>query len=550
MSIIEDPEIVREFITESNDYLEDIESKTLLLEKKPDDLELINGIFRPIHSMKGSAGFLRLYEIASLSHELETLLDNARRGKIKITLDIISLVLESMDMFKKLIGNLSKEVEKPGELKGDAAGISNEVEALKHKVSSVITGFSPEGRLTFDRSNEQRNPALRTPQSEPPTVRVPINKLDALVNLVGELVISQALISEEISSASENGISKDLTCLGKIIKEIQDQVMLLRMVPLKPTFQKMARLVRDLSATSGKKIQLEISGENTELDKTIIEQINDPLVHLIRNAIDHGIESTEERIARNKPETVTIRLNAFYKGGNIIIETSDDGRGLSRDKILKKAIEKGIIDEHAVLTDSQIYNLIFLPGFSTAERVTDISGRGFGMDVVKKNIEKLRGKIDIYTKEGFGTKFSIRLPLTLAIIDGMIVEVGSERFIIPVLSIEEFIRPEREEVFTVQNKGEIVNVRGELLPIVRLHEVYRIKPKEVEPWNAILVIVEGEGQRFCLFVDELIGQQQVVIKSLGDRLKPAKGITGGAILGDGKVVLILDVGSIMDIASN
>ncbi|HLG29933.1 MAG TPA: chemotaxis protein CheA, partial [Candidatus Brocadiales bacterium] len=569
MSIIEDPEIVREFIAESNDHLEDVESKILLLEEKPDDLELINGIFRPIHSMKGSAGFLGLNEIASFSHELETLLDNARKGKTKITPDIISLLLESKDMLRKLIGNLSKEMEKPkgnvGETLSNATGISDGVKALMQRVSVLLMNNPSEechgqtrpvhwtgdpavppcersvkgesknisqsekatpkllGEILVDAgavTQEQLEAALElqdkkvgeilvergatTPdkvdealkkqeifdKSSSATVKVHINKLDNLVNLVGELVISQALINEEVSLINGNGISKNLSHLGKITKEIQDQVMSLRMVPLKPVFQKMSRLVRDLSAKAGKKIQLEISGEDTELDKSVIEQIGDPLVHLIRNSVDHGIEPAAERIAMGKPEIGTIQLNAFYKGGNIIIEISDDGRGLAKGKILKKAVEKGIIEEHAVLADNQIYNLIFLPGFSTAEKVTDVSGRGVGMDVVKKNIEKLRGKIDIYTKEGSVTRFSIKLPLTLAIIDGMIVEVGNERFIIPILSIEESIRPRREEISTVQNRGEIANVRGNLLPIVRLHKVYKIQPKKVDPRDALLVIVE------------------------------------------------------------
>jgi two-component system chemotaxis sensor kinase CheA len=629
MSIIDEPEIVREFITESLDHLEDIESKLLLLEETPEDLDLINGIFRPIHSMKGSAGFLGLNEIASLSHELETLLDSGRKGKIKITIDMISLLLESTDTFRRLIGNLEKKLEEPDGDSNDkesagATDFSDEVNALIRRVSVLMNkpvealppkpdgqegaGSTPEEDFTFELSEEEEDKDGRPPVENKPigeilveegavtqeqvesalelqnkkvgeilvekglttqdkvdgalkkqgifdkvssaTVKVHINKLDNLVNLVGELVISQALINEGFSSTNGNGVNKNLAHLGKIIKEIQDQVMSLRMVPLKSTFQKMARLVRDLSAKAGKKVQLEISGEDTELDKTVIEQIGDPLVHIIRNSVDHGIEPVAERIANGKPEYGTIKLNAYYRGGNIIVEISDDGKGLSKSRILKKALDKGIIEENAVLTDNQIYNLIFLPDFSTAEKVTNVSGRGVGMDVVKRNIERLRGKVDINTKEGSGTKLSIKLPLTLAIIDGMIVEVGNEKFIIPILSIQESIRPRKEDVFTVKNRGEIVNVRDDLLPIVRLHRVYNITPKKVDPWDALLVIVEGEGQRFCLLVDDLIGQQQVVIKSLGDRLRSVKGVTGGAILGEGKIALILDVCGVMDIALN
>jgi two-component system chemotaxis sensor kinase CheA len=322
------------------------------------------------------------------------------------------------------------------------------------------------------------------------------------------------------------------------------------MIPLKSTFQKMARLVRDVSAKVGKKVRLEISGEDTELDKTVIEEIGDPLVHIIRNSVDHGIEPQEERLTKGKPADGHIRLNAFHRSGNIVIEIEDDGKGLSKDKILRKAIEKGLVEENASLSDQQVYNLIFAAGFSTAEKVTDISGRGVGMDVVKKNIERLRGKVELTTEEGKGTKTIIKLPLTLAIIDGMIVQVGDEKYIVPMLSIEESIRPRKEDVSTVQQRGELINVRGDLLPMVRLHNLYNVKPKKTDPWEALILIVEGEGQRCGILVDDLIGQQQIVIKSLGEQFHNVKGVSGSAILGDGRVGLILDVGGIMSIALN
>ena len=324
----------------------------------------------------------------------------------------------------------------------------------------------------------------------------------------------------------------------------------MRMVPLKSTFQKMARLVRDVSTKAGKKVRLEVSGEETELDKTVIEEIGDPLVHIIRNSVDHGIEPQDERIAKGKPAEGLVRLNAFHKGGNIIIEIEDDGKGLCKDKLLKKAIEKGLVEESASLSDQQIYNLIFAAGFSTAEKVTDISGRGVGMDVVKKNVDRLRGKVDITTVEGKGTKISIKLPLTLAIIDGMIVQVGDEKYIIPMLSIEESIRPSKEQISTVQQRGEMLSIRGNLLPIVRLHNLYNVKPKKTNPWEALILIVEGEGQRCGVLVDDLLGQQQIVIKSLGEQFRNVRSVSGSAILGDGHVSLILDVGGIMNMALN
>src|SRR3990167_8161669 len=384
------------------------------------------------------------------------------------------------------------------------------------------------------------------------TVKVDTQKLDNLVNLVGELVIANALMNEVLVSANNTNTSanKNLSQLSKIVKDIQDQVMSMRMVQLKSTFQKMARLVRDVSTKAGKKVRLEVSGEETELDKTVIEEIGDPLVHIIRNSVDHGIEPQDERIAKGKPADGLVRLNAFHKGGNIVIEIEDDGKGLCRDKILKKAIEKGLVEESAPLSDHQIYNLIFAAGFSTAEKITDISGRGVGMDVVKRNVERLRGKVDISTVEGKGTKISIKLPLTLAIIDGMIVQVGNEKYIIPMLSIEESIRPCKEHISTVQHRGELLNIRGKLLPIVRLHNLYNVKPKKINPWEALILIVEGEGQRCGVLVDDLLGQQQIVIKSLGEQFRNVRGVSGSNILGDGCVSLILDVGGIMNMALN
>jgi len=263
-----------------------------------------------------------------------------------------------------------------------------------------------------------------------------------------------------------------------------------------------------------------------------------------------GIEPEEERIAAGKPPSGHVYLDAFHKGGSILIEIRDDGRGLRKDKILKKAVEKGIISENATLSEQQIFSLIFAPGFSTAEKITDISGRGVGMDVVKKNIERLRGKVDIFSEEGKGTKISIKLPLTMAIIDGMIVQVGDQKYIIPMLSIEESIRPKKEDVSTVQQRGELINVRGDILPMVRLHQLYHVEPRKYDPWEALILIVESEGHRCGILVDDLIGQQQIVIKSLGEQFRNVKGVSGSAILGDGRVGLILDVGGIMNLAFN
>ena len=602
--IMDDVEIVKEFLVESGDHLDDVESKILQLEENPEDVDIINSIFRPIHSMKGSAGFLGMKDIGKVSHELETLLDEARKAKLKVTPEIIEILYEGIDILKKLreavekkfnnkdaatdvidykpllskisvalqpnqnkvetglkpvstqddVDDISPEPKKLGEILLESGDVSQEqLQIALHEQQKPLGEILVEKGITTPEKVEN---ALKiqstTGKKSAETVKVDTQKLDNLVNLVGELVIANALMNEVLVNADNTNTvaNKNLSQLSKIVKDIQDQVMSMRMVPLKATFQKMARLVRDVSTKAVKKVRLEVSGEETELDKTVIEEIGDPLVHIIRNSVDHGIEPHDERIAKGKPAEGLVRLNAFHKGGNIVIEIEDDGKGLCKDKLLKKAIEKGLVEEGASLSDQQIYNLIFAAGFSTAEKITDISGRGVGMDVVKKNVERLRGKVDISTVEGKGTKISIKLPLTLAIIDGMIVQVGNEKYIIPMLSIEESIRPNKEHISTVQHRGELINIRGKLLPIVRLHNLYNVKPKKTNPWEALILIVEGEGQRCGVLVDDLLGQQQIVIKSLGEQFRNVRGVSGSAILGDGCVSLILDVGGIMNMALN
>lgn len=587
-----------EFMEESNSYLEEIESLILRLEKDRKDLNIVNEIFRPFHTIKGNCGYLGLKEIGRVCHSVETLLDSVRNNTIPVNQMIIDILLEATDVVKRLRGGLPRTEGNRFGLTEDEVGkyptcdaidpapLIQKIEVLLN-LSSVIKEkrgvpkigeiLVASGEITEDQLNralglqerrlgeilieegivpeEKVKTALEIQEyqkanlkAQAGTIKVDTEKVDSLVNLVGELVITQTLISQNPSIAHLAGqsIQKDISHLGKITREIQDQVMSMRMVPLRQTFQKMMRVVRDVAKKAGKNVELVIAGEDTELDKTVIDEISDPLIHILRNSVDHGIESPEERREKGKPEKGIINLNAFHKGGNIVIEIKDDGRGLCRDKILHKAMEKGLIDDATEVTEQQIYHLIFQPGFSTAERVTDISGRGVGMDVVRKNIEKLRGRVDIQSKEGWGTSISVILPLTLAIIDGMVVQVGCEKYIIPTLSIKESYRPGREEIITVQNKGEMCHMRGSLLPVVRLSNLFHIEPVHRNPWEALLVVVEEDGMQSCIMIDELIGQQQVVIKSLGDTFKSTKGVSGGAILGDGKVGLILDVRGLME----
>jgi two-component system chemotaxis sensor kinase CheA len=374
-------------------------------------------------------------------------------------------------------------------------------------------------------------------------IKVDTEKIDHLVNLVGELVIIESQVVQMAlrQNGNDQMLERNLSHLSKITKELQDRSMALRMMPIRQTFHKMTRLVRDASAKMNKKVNLVMTGEDVELDKTVVEQIGDPLVHMLRNAVDHGISSPAERLAKGKPETGTINLDAFYQGDRIKIRVKDDGEGLNRQRILAKAVENGLLRPDSTPSDQEIFQLIFAPGFSTAAVVTDISGRGVGMDVVRRNIEKLRGSIEVGSEEGRGTTITISLPLTLAIIDGMVVQVGEEQYIIPTISIQESFRPRPEDFSTVTEQGELVNVRGNLIPLLRLYQLWHIEPKTTDPTKALVVIVENMGRRACVMVDELVGQQQIVIKNLGEQFRDVRGITGATILGNGRVGLILDV---------
>ena len=316
--------------------------------------------------------------------------------------------------------------------------------------------------------------------------------------------------------------------------------MALRMIPIKPAFQKMERLARDLARSSGKQVDFTTSGEGTELDRTVVEEIGDPLVHMVRNALDHGLETPAERLAQGKPATGSLGLRAYHEGGSVIVELQDDGRGIDPIKVLAKAKRQGLIAADAQLSREDIFGLIFLPGFSTAEKITDVSGRGVGMDVVKRNIERLRGKIEVASEVGHGAVFKVKLPLTLAIIDGLVVRVGDDRFILPSTSVQMALRPAQKDVIRVQGCGEVLDWHGRLLPLHRLHRHFGIPARAQDPWDGIVVIVESCGKICALLVDEMISKQEVVIKSLGAFLQGLAGVSGGAILGDGSIALILD----------
>lgn len=407
-------------------------------------------------------------------------------------------------------------------------------------------------RRTGDRRAEERRRTDRrsSGNSESSSIRVNIDKIDALINMVGELVITQSMlgqIGEDFDVKNIEKLNDGLKQLERNTRELQENVMQIRMLPISFSFNRFPRLVHDLSSKLNKKIELKLSGESTELDKTVMEKIGDPLVHLVRNSLDHGIEMPEDRVAAGKPETGTIHLNAYHEGGNIVIDIEDDGAGLNTEKILAKAIERGIVKEGEKLPDNKINELIFHAGFSTADVISDVSGRGVGMDVVKRNIQDLGGVVEVRSEVGKGSVFTIRLPLTLAILDGQLIRVGSQTYIIPLISIIESLQINTNNMKSIASDTELYQLREDYIPILRLHNLFNIECDSTSLERGLLVVVEAEGHKVGLFVDDLLAQQQVVIKSLETNYKKVPGLSGATILGDGTVAMILDVSNLIDI---
>ena len=404
-----------------------------------------------------------------------------------------------------------------------------------------------EANATLNKSSSKANTGAAAPVSETSSIRVSIEKVDQMINLVGELVITQAMLAQTASQFDPVVFEKlhsGMNQLERNTRDLQESVMSIRMMPISFVFSRYPRVVRDLASKLNKRVELKTVGENTELDKGLIEKIADPLTHLVRNSLDHGIEVPEKRTAAGKPAQGTITLRAFHQGGSIVIEVSDDGAGLNRGKILSKARERGL-PVHDGMTDQEVWLLIFEAGFSTADTVTDVSGRGVGMDVVKRNIQGMGGRIDIESAFGVGTRISIRLPLTLAILDGLSVAVGGQMFIVPLNYIIESLQPTAADIKTVSGHGRVVQVRGEYLPVIALHEIFNLRPNVTEVHEGILVILEAEGHKAALFVDDLVGQHQVVIKSLESNYRRVQGVSGATIMGDGKVALILDTAALI-----
>lgn len=603
-------EILEDFLIESFELIEQLDQDLIELEHKPEDLDLLNRIFRVAHTIKGSGSFLGFNTLTHLTHNMEDVLNKARKGELLITPTIMDTILESTQFMKLLL----EDIKQTGSDQGDhdinsivqkLQSISNEEEILEEEIITPQADAPEEQQEDYSHLSEEEVEAeierlLKARQEEDrqkrqakkqnkfnisastkenpkkqeisnkkeekmpsttieQTVRVDVKRLDHLMNLIGELVLGKnrlLRIHTEINDTHTHHTLNDelshiVTSISTVTTDLQLAVMKTRMLPVVKVFNKFPRMVRDLARELNKKIELTISGEETELDKSIIEEIGDPLVHIIRNSCDHGIESPQERIQKGKSEVGTIQLKAYNEGNHIVIEIEDDGKGLDPQALKAKALEKRLITEQDAsnMSDKEAFSLIFKAGFSTATEITNISGRGVGMDVVKSNIETLNGIIDIESQLGIGTILKLKIPLTLAIIQALIIGVSEEYYAIPLSSVLETVKITKEEICTVDGRS-VLRLRDEVLPLVHMADIFNIH-HDFEKTNKFFVVIIGlADQKIGIIVDCLIGQEEVVIKSLGEYLKNIQGIAGATVRGDGKITLILDIVSLMEMGRN
>lgn len=576
---VRDPDtiaLIGEFLSESEESLGRADQILMTMERDGATSESINGLFRVFHTIKGVAGFLELFEIQSLAHTTESLLNGCREGLYTLVGQRLDLVFDATAMMRKILGDLRAAVESSREF-FTQENVADLVARLKEALEVTADGGAKKAaeRDAMDSRPEDVDipgpepprPEVRTEPAAPmaagtqasdagreskirPTIKIDLERVDRLVEMIGELVVVEAMVvgAPEIAHSGSARVRNCLSQLAKVTRDLQDVGMRMRMLPVSAVFQKMARMARDVGRKAGKQIRVVLSGEQTEMDRSMVEQISDPLVHMIRNSVDHGIEPPDLRRKLGKPEEGVVRLSACHEGGSVVIEISDDGRGLNQEAILKKAAAQGLIKPGDVLSEDETNSLIFAPGFSTAEKVTDISGRGVGMDVVRRNIDAMRGRIAINSVSGQGTTFKITLPLTLAIIDGMLVACGEERYILPTLSVVESMKPDASMLVTQGGSNEMLNMRGAILPLLRLDRLLGARNGIQDPTRALVVIVEGAGRKVGLLVDEVVAQQQVVIKTLGEGLGEVRFVSGAAILADGRVGLIVNVEEIASAA--
>lgn len=559
ISLGNDPELIQDFVVEAREHLANVETQLLVFEQEGTASDAVHSVFRSFHTIKGLAGFLDLHTIQRTAHQIETLLDETRNGHIQVSPEITDVILTGADFLNKAVASLEAGLQ--GRPSQNVPADEQLLARIQHILDAATAPSSGSGEappaaaasaVPVEADQQPQPEAAPAPNATTNTpardfvVRVDTEKIDKMFELVGEMVIAHALVVHDpaLQIARNTTLARNVGQLTRVIAEMQTIAMSMRVVQVEELFRRMQRVVRDSARRASKNVVLVTEGGETELDRTIVQELADPLMHMIRNAIDHGIETPEERRLAGKSDSARVTLRAAHQGGQVVLEVSDDGRGLNLEKIRSRAVERGLVDSAAVLSEAETANLIFAPGFSTAEVVTELSGRGVGMDVVQKQIHKLRGRVEIHTRRGEGTTFMLRLPLTLAIIDGLLVRVGVERYVLPITSVRELIRPREEDVCAVEAQREIAMIRGEPLPIVRLHERFGVRPSFTNAWDALLVVAETERARFCLMVDEMLGKQEVVIKNLGNFFGAVAGVSGGAILGDGRVGLIVDLDSV------
>ncbi len=554
------PEMLERFHNETSELLDEAEQTVLQIENADNKTELIQAVFRAIHTIKGNASFLNLERIATQAQTLENILDNLRNNTMPFSPAITNILLRGIDYIRHDIARLNQTEEetpqqeyKPlGEILVEMGATSKETieEALLEKEKPLGEILVEKGAVSEDdiqiALKTQAGMAQNLPGAglQKREIRVEASRLDRLFDLMGELINAEAMVLHHplIKQIDDDSLQKSISHLMKISRELQEVTMEVRMVPLEGLFIRMHRLVRDLSRKFDKAIELRITGQENEIDKNLIDQIADPLLHLLRNAIDHGIESREERIQKGKPERGLVELSAQYQGNEIWISVRDDGRGLDREKILAKARAKGLLHKNPEeMSDQEIWKLIFLPGFSTKDEVTDISGRGVGMDVVLKNIEKLRGQVDITSQEDKGTTITMKIPLTMAILDGVVCRIGQALFILPLADIVEFFKPQTHQITRGEANSILINLRGEILPVLDLEDIYYKTPNETPVTGRILIVVSDQERKMAIAVDEILSSQQVVVKSLSDYIGRVAGMIGCSILNEGQIGFIIDV---------
>lgn len=597
----EDQELLEGFLQETTELLEKLDDDLVALEKSSEDMDLLNRIFRSIHTVKGASSFLGFDLLVKVTHKTEDVLNRLRKGELLVTSEIMDVVLEATDLVKTLVADI-----KAGEI------VDRDIDSTVNKLIPLLSEQAPVQQPTPQETTPSETPASLAPAQEsetaapqqqpeasqpeapkpataplppaaprpapeaakkpaPPkpaeksssddlsdntTVRVDVKRLDDLMNQVGELVLERnrmIQLNQDLQGGSSDPIlfGEEFGKLSKrmsfVTSELQMQVLKMRMIPVEKVFKKFPRIVRSLARDLGKEVDLQIFGEETELDRSVVDEIGDPLIHLIRNAMDHGLETPEERMEVGKPRTGTLVLSAVHEGNSIIISIKDDGRGIDTDRVGRKAIEKGLITEEqlAGMSQREMFDLIFLPGFSTKDKASDLSGRGVGMDVVKTNIKKLNGLIEIKSEKGLGSEFILRLPLTLAIIQSLLVEVEGEIYSIPLASVLETLRVDQRD-FHVIGGQEVLKLRDMVLPLIRLEQVFRVQRRYEQDNFCYVVVIGAADKRVGLVVTRLVGQQEVAIKSLGNYLANVPGIAGSTILGDGRVTLIVDPVGMID----